>query len=242
MAYDKLKGKKTNWKSKGKGKGTMGKGKSDREMRFKQINAGRIKPEPFPRVLYTRLKYGSVGSIVTNTLTTATSNTFRLNSIWDPDLTGVGNTVVGHSALKDVYGRYLVTGAKINVRFYDPSSDAIRVGCRLRIAGNGATSGQNMSELISQPLTYQSGLANSGRQVKTFNFFVRPYSLMSLSRLEYHANTSKYSSAISANPTEDTCFMDIFAVEGTGTSRSVAYAIKITYYVQLYDRKSLQYS
>lgn len=215
---------------------------SNREFRFKQLNPYKVKPEPFPRVLYTRMKFGQVGSLVTNTLTTATSRTFRLNSIWDPDVTGTGSTVTGHTNIKDVYGRYLVTGAKVNIRFYDPSSDAVRVGCRLRIAGNGATSGQTMSQLIEQPMTYQSGLANSGAQVKTFNFFVRPYSLMSLSRLEYNANTSKYSSSISANPADDTCLLDIFAVEGTGVSRSVAYAIKITYYVQLYDRKALQSS
>lgn len=207
--------------------------------KFKAIKNYGITAEPFPRVLKTTMKYALVNSLSTNAFSTAVSQTFRLNSIWDPDFTLGGNTVVGHNVMSSIYGRYLVTGAKVNIRFYDPSSDAVRVGCRLRINGTNPTSGQTMTALVEQPLTYQSGLANSGRQVKVFNLWVPAWRLLGVSKLEYMANTTKYSSPMNGDPAEDKCLLDIFAVEGTNVSRSVAYAIKIVYYVQLYDRLPL---
>lgn len=235
-------GKKTKYtrKSYGKRKNFTSKSKGDRDMRFKQMNPYRVKPEFAPRVLYTRCKYATVSNFVTNALSTASAHTFRLNSIWDPDKSGIGTTCVGHAVLEQLYDRYLVTGAKINVRFYDPTTDAVRVGVRLRIRGGGACAGQTMTQLIEQPLTYQQGLAASGsQQSKNFSFFVRPWSLMGYSKLQYMADSNQFSAPIAGNPIADDCVFDVFAIEGTGTSRSVAYTVKIVYYVMLYDRRYL---
>lgn len=205
------------------------------EMRFKQINPYKVKPEPFPRVLYTRVKFGEVGVISTNNLTTAVSRTYRLNSIWSPIHT-TGPTVTGHAELASIYNRYLVTGCKVNIRFFDPSGESVRVGVRLRIDANGATAGNTQTQLVNQPMTYIGGLANSGKQTKNFNMFIRPWTLMGLSKLEYMANSTNYSSNISANPTVDRCLMDIFCVSGDGAVHALSYTVRLTYYVQLYDR------
>lgn len=214
--------------------------KKKREFRFKQMKPWSVKPEPFPRVLYTRMKYAVESGITAPAATgVAASVVFRLNSIYDPYHATGGTTVTGHATMSGIYDSYLVTGAKVNIRFYNPSSDQLRIGCRLRMKGSGATTGADVASLLEQPMTYQSGLADSGKQLKTFNFFVRPWTLMGLSKLEYFANTSLYGANMTANPSYDNCLMDIFAVDPTGTGASCRYVVKIVYYVQCYERKYL---
>ncbi len=45
----------------------------------------------------------------------ASTQVFRANSLYDPDLTGVGHQPMGRDALAAAYGHYLVTSAKITV-------------------------------------------------------------------------------------------------------------------------------
>lgn len=212
-----------------------------REFRFKGINnnESRVKPEPFPRVLQTRTKFGENAELTTSTQDVSAGFTYRIASIWDPNFSGTGKTVCGHAQLAAIYGRYLVTGTKVRVDFNNPVLDGMRVGVRLRINTGQTAIVRNMTQLVEQPMTYMSGLNDSGSQKKHFEFFIRPWTLMGLSKLEYMANTSKYSSLISANPAEDNAFIDVFMIDPTNVANTVRYVIKMIHYVQLYDRKYL---
>lgn len=204
--------------------------------RFKQANPYRVKPEPFPRTLKTRMKFAENYSLAQSTVDSAVSKVFRANSIYDPDQSGVGRSTVAWSAMNGLYGRYLVTGCKIMIKFTNPASDGMRVGVRLRVAAGGATSGQSVRQLAEQPLTYMAGLNDTGIQTKTMSFFVRPWSLSGLNKLEYMANTSKYSSVMAGTCATDNCWFDVFAVDPQNASNNVQFTIKIVYYVTLYDR------
>jgi len=208
----------------------------NRDYRFKGINTERVKPEPFPRVLYTRTKYAEQGFLTVATPGLSVGNTFRVNSIHDPNFTGgVGSTtVVGFTQLAAIYERYIVIGCKIMVSFNNPTRDDTRVGVRLRIRAGGSAINESIRGLQEQPMTYMSGINDSGSQRKSFSLFVRPWSLIGVSKLEYMANTSKYSSPMNGSPI-DVAFMDIFCANPTeGTT--VSYVVKMIHYVQLYDR------
>lgn len=214
--------------------------KTNRDYRFKQINQYRIKPEPFPRVLVTRMKYASYGRLTTSVQDYSTGVTFRLNSIWDPYYSGVGNTVVGWSNMDSIYKKYLVTGAKIYVSFNNPTTDGVRCGIRLRQINAETAIGKTTEQVIDQPLTYIGGINNTGSQKKDFSMFVRPWTLLGLSKLEYFANTSIYAPSLNANPaTNHEAYMDIFTLNQAQASSITDYLIKIVYYVQLFDRKPL---
>ena len=207
--------------------------------RFKQGPSYNVKPEPFPRVLKTRMKYARNGSLSQSIQNTSIRDTYRVNSLYDPFQSGVGATVVGHSNMAAIYSRYLITGCKIMIRFNNPSGDGMRVGVRLRVKAQSDTTSSTLQTLAEQPLTYISGLNNTGSQVKNMSFFVRPWTLMGLSKLEYMANTSSYSSAISSTPTKDEAWFDVFGVDPQNSSTNVSYTIRIIYYVSLYERKPL---
>lgn len=210
--------------------------------RFKGIDAYRVKPEPFPRTLYLPVKYFT--SSVINMLAADTANnfTFRVNSIFDPHAGAGGTTCVGFNQLAALYDRYQVLGAKIQVVFSAPSDGGVRVGVRLRVAAMNSTSGQTLKQLGEQPMTYISEISNTGSKKKNFSFFVRPWTLMGVSKLEYLANSSKYTQTMSTNPpTTDECMFDVFAVSKylPAPPVSVAFDVKIKYYVRLYDRVPL---
>lgn len=214
--------------------------KPSKDFRFKADKNYGIKPEPFPRVLFTRLKYGQSNKFNVPVLGVAVANSYRMNSIWDPDFTGVGLTVAGWSQMSALYDRYMVMGAKVIVSFNDPSADGIRVGCSLRQASNGPTSGLTIEQLTYYNNTYISGLNNTGKQTKNFSFYIKPWSLIGIDKLEYMANSSLYSSTMASFPSAP-CYIDVFAVneDPTAAAKTVLYTIKIIYYTKCYQRKQL---
>ncbi len=63
---------------------------------------------PFPKKLFTRLKY--VDQLQVNPGASTHIQTWRMNSIFDPDLTNVGHQPLYHDQLGVVYARYRVRG------------------------------------------------------------------------------------------------------------------------------------
>lgn len=204
---------------------------------FGSINSYRIKPEPFPRVMYSRAKFSDRGQMTIATPNVAVSESYRLNSIWDPRFALGGQTVVGHGNLMALYNKYMVLGARIRVSFNDPTVGANRVGCRIRIAGAGATVGKTVQQLAEKPLTYIDGLNNSGSQKKVFNFYVTPWSQIGISKLEYMTSSASYASVMNTDPVEP-CYFDIFAVNPINTG-NIQFLIQVVYDVKFFDRKDL---
>lgn len=208
------------------------------DRRFEARKSYKVKPEPFPRSLYLPVKYFATGSIATTVADTANSYTFRLNNCYDPHVGVNGTTCVGWSQLTALYDRYQVLGAKLVVNFTSATQNGTRCGVRLRVGAMNSTSGQNLKQLGEQPMTYISELATQGKNKKYFSFFIRPWTLMGVSKLEYMANSSKYCQTMSSLPPTDgdECWVDIFSVNKYVASTSVAFDVKIKYYIRLYDR------
>lgn len=60
---------------------------------------------------------------------------FRLNSVWDPDYSGVGVTVTGYSTFAALYGRYFVHGSKVSVEASIRDESAVTVNAGNIIMG-----------------------------------------------------------------------------------------------------------
>lgn len=198
-----------------------------------------VKSEPVPRVLYTKVKYADDQQFLCAD-SVAVAHKYSMNTIFSPNTAG-GHTTVGHAQLAQLYGQYWVMGARINVEFFDPTADGLNVGCRLAINGNDDVTGEGLSQAKGKPMTYISALSNSGNQRKKFSFQVKPWSLVGVSKLEYMANSSAYSSFITSNPsTWENCVIQLFAIGPDDTN--VRYQISIEYDTKLYARKAMEYS
>lgn len=213
----------------------------ERDFTFRGSQNNNIKPEPFPRVLLTRAKFcQNLGYITAGAGGTATAVSYRLNSVYDPAFALGGGSVAGWTVLNSAYSNYWVMGCKIIVSFSDPEADGVRVGCTLRLDGANAASGKSLEALGATPNTYISAINNTGNQAKTFNLYVKPWSLIGISKHEYLANSASYSSAMNNNPAVP-CYMDIFCVknDGSGVAVKVNCVVKVVYYTKFYNRKEL---
>lgn len=199
-----------------------------------------IRSDPFPSKLRIPLGYvkrGEISSSVASDII-GDEQVFRLNSIHDPDETvGIGSkTVWGFSVCNELYERYIVMGAQVKIKFTDPTTDGITVFCSLNQYNQLVS---NSAEIASGfALVYNSDVMNSGGQQKTFTFNVKPWGLLGISKLEYDANKSQYSSLMNNSPV-DQVKLRIACSSKSGTVTSINYEIDIVYDTILYSRIQL---
>ena len=216
-------------------------GKRGKKPTFRMVRPYGIKPDPFPTRLHTRCKYidsRQLDSGVTSGLC-GVERVYRMGSIFDPDLTGTGQTVVGHADFANLYGNYIVKGAKVEINFSDPSDDGMTAWASL----NQTVALQAASEVAcaQQSLVYSSNINNTGSQKKTMKFYVNPWNLRGLSKLEWMANKTGHSAAMSANPTSD-IYLRVAVSSAQASSKTMQCYIKIIYYVEFFNRLQLSAS
>lgn len=205
---------------------------------FRSSHSYGINPDPFPTRLLIRCKYADDGVLTSNSSlpnTCGNEIVYRLNSIYDPYYSIGGTTTVGWSTISAIYNKYIVTGAKVEVTFYDPSVDAGVPAVSL----NQVSPIQNLDvkQLGENALTYTSVVNNSGSQKKTFSFYVKPWQIQGLSKLEWMANKSTKSCNMNQNPTDELYIR--LAYCAYQTNGSIKYAIRIIYYTECFERTQL---
>lgn len=197
-----------------------------------------VKSDPFPTRLHARCKYATTGSLSTNATATQLGSdiTFRLNSIWDPYYPTGGSTVVGHSNFTALYNRYIVNGAKVEIVFTDPTSDGMT--CFASLNQTNTLSGLYEKGALEQALVYSNQINNTGSQKNRMVFYIRPWSLVGLTKLEWLSNKTIHSSAMTTNPSQD-LLLRINCACTTGGVQNIQYKIRILYYTEFFERRQL---
>ena len=159
-----------------------------------------------------------------------------MSSIYDCNFTSAGvQSTVGHANFAALYKGYIVNGAKIEVNFSNPQEDGMVAFCSLN--QTDALTGQADKTNYEHSLVYSSDVNNTGSQVRKFNFYVKPWSLLGLSKLEWQANKSTHSSALSGSPTQDILFR--LGASSATTSKTMHASVRIIYYVTFFERAQL---
>lgn len=130
------------------------------------------KGQPIPNRYRFNLRYCQYHQL-DPAATAFASNTFYVNSLYDPDYTGTGHQPMGFDQLSPLYNRYVVTGAKITTTF-ETSSSSMTTGTTVGItvhegAAFYASSSQDVETLIEQGKTSYKmlGVATGGNAVCT---------------------------------------------------------------------------
>lgn len=95
---------------------------------------------------------------ITPAASSSAYNTFRGNSIFDPDFTGVGSTASGYSNMAAVYGRYRVISAKVSVVFNATSANG---SMGFIIATPQNTVGTSFTAIMAQKFSWCKQLGNT---------------------------------------------------------------------------------
>ncbi|MDO3651306.1 hypothetical protein [Nocardia mangyaensis] len=85
---------------------------------------------PFPGIAYRTLPYSYLQTGISGSAT-ASAQVFRLNSLYDPDMTGAGAQPYGHDSLAALYYRYCVQGVTISAQVVNNSTTSCLLYCAL---------------------------------------------------------------------------------------------------------------
>lgn len=166
------------------------------------------------------------------------SHQFSGNSVFDPDLTGVGVQPLGYDQWSALYDRYRVNGSAIKVRFIAIGIDAATNSWEVCLVPSPVTTTfSSMDAARASP--YSIGTAKNMEQQ---GGYLRNY--MSTAKIEGVSKTTvrvddEFSSIVSSNPTEQWAWNVIGQPADRSTSASLIAFVSITYYVTFYSRKRL---
>lgn len=188
---------------------------------------------PFGRTYYARLPYVENSYIAATTLS-AVGYTYSANSVYDPRYQLGGSQPFQYDLLSTAYGRVWVHGAAVTLTFTNPTEDGMYCGYRVRGSGNlTTTAGHNIDYIQEMRDSHLSPINNSGKQTKTFKFYVNNPRVFGITKAQY-ANL-EYSHTTVGNPVAHV-WIEPFAISTfTSSGAIIRYNMKITYYCQFTD-------
>ncbi len=142
-------------------------GKKKRNQKSKRLGNGGMAggvvgltstPSIFPPMFRGKQIYNTVLSFAPPAGGVA-ANVFRLNSVYDPDLSGVGVSASCYSQLTALYGRYRVLAARSTVEFVNISTTT---PLTVFMTANPVTTvGVNIAQILSQRFVWTAGLSTT---------------------------------------------------------------------------------
>lgn len=224
----------------------MRSGGSKAQRYFKKAPFNRyITTDPFPAKKPCKLHYSEtftftsgVGGIF------GTEQVMSLNSLFDPNTTGVGHQPYGHDELALLYKSYKVFGVLIKLTFTDPSDDGVACGARICSASSSQSmTSQSIAQVDEQPMSVVRYLNNTGNQKVVIKQYVPMYVLAGLTKLQFDAThnnsyTTSFGSSPAATPNLRISCADINGTSGT-TCKCV---VNLTYFTQCFERAPLSQS
>jgi len=163
---------------------------------------------------------------------------FNLNSIFDPDRSGVGHQPYGHDTYQTLYQRYRVHKCKYIVSGVATSTNATR----LTVAPlNNVTAQNSSSQIEEQSSVYRTkNMYYTGSSNFVFTGLVDLATLNGVSASEYKSD-DRFESNFGSSPTELMALHCI--VSGlTGGVASVAANVKLSFYCEFTDPVQLAQS
>ena len=196
-------------------------------------------PPPFVDNKIVKLKYHAAANLSV-TAGAMTYQTFRLNSIYDPDLTGVGGQPRYYDQLLSATGpylRYRVIGCKVKIQFVNDNTAAGAlgyVGMYARDSTAAAISSTDLTGLTELPNTKYTvlGTMNSSKGIIPMKAYWNIAKVMGIQDI---ADSEDAEGAYNGNPT-DSVLLDVYYYPLDGATTTSIYAlVDLEYIVQLMD-------
>ena len=199
-------------------------------------------PDAFPNTFTTSLKYVEVVEIDCEGLGAPKKYEFRANSIYDPNLTGVGHQPIGRDQFSALYDHYTVIGSKLKATFYPKGDYAQNVSMFL---GGMTTDTTNTFTSVSEMLEQSGARGNILTKLGTKASVVRnlkysPRKMFKIGKGSIIGN-ARITTQVGTNPTEDAIFQ-LFAVQPDGSSVDpipIKVLVEIEYIVVFSEKRPL---
>jgi hypothetical protein len=182
----------------------------------------------FPQQMKVCLKYGH-NSNFTTTVSIANDNKFRLNSIFDPDLSGVGHQPQGRDQWNLLYNRYRVDSVRYTIRSLSMTTHGMMLAA---LPNNNTTTLTDPEQFEESPLTVIKPVGTG-----TPTTLVRHLDLKVLNGVSknMYENDDRFQSLFSTNPTEVLVLHVGLWELGALASVTASFNITLEYFVTLFD-------
>ena len=189
----------------------------------------------------TKLNYSELFAITYAGFGTPGIYQFRVNSIFDPNLTGVGHQPLGHDQLGLIYQRYRVRGMSYNISFANTEAKNAEVMISLRPNAAYSTVIETVRE--SAYTVYKTMLGEDGTSAayKRAKGFAKVSKLRGVARGVVNFD-DQYQALIGANPALVPVLTIYVNNQNTAQSLVVNCRVDLVYYVELFDRLVLEQS
>lgn len=215
------------------------------------------KSMPFPHIKRVRLNYQGYCALNTTSLsaTFGTSQSICLNSLFDPDQTGVGHQPYGYDqlcALAGPYNRYKVNAAKVTLIFFglnggdsDSALQQCMGGCVLENPTQGAynIAGKTIEAIGEQNMSQIVRLNNTGAAHGQISFYIPMYKAFNWGKKDFQREQSNTTGPWDNEPASKVLLKCAIACLSAPTTQVGCYmTYRITYYAELYSRQILAQS
>lgn len=224
------------------------KGKRYRRKTYKRRKTRRNRPSvaisrgsPIPDRFVTKMKYSGLYALTTAGVAVPAYHLFRLNSIFDPDYTGVGHQPLGHDELTPLYNKYVVSGVSWRVTYTNQSTSDYCDVCVIP-RPNIATI-PLMDTVFESPYVRRAtiGPETGARNIVTMKGYVSMAKLRGVSKSKI-LNENDNSALIGANPVIVPTLQLYVENQNTLATITAVARVELIYYVTLYDRRVLSQS
>ncbi len=177
----------------------------------------------------SRMTFGYHGL---GTLTEAAASTgglyqFRLNSIYDPDYTGVGTVAQGYTAVTALYGLFRVVRARVIIRLTLNTTGQAIVGF---IPSLSPTLTANWQYLESQPMARSKliqGNVGGGHSVAEWNQVIDLPRVCGLTSSQYQTDMD-FAHSTGSNPARSV-YLNVFLAGNSAAAQTMIYNVRIVY-------------
>lgn len=218
----------------------MGKGKSVRRARSRRPARG-LTPlaTPVPQHYVTKMLYFDDNFLTEAGAGVGTFHTYCLNSLYDPNVTGVGTQPVTYDQWSAMYNRFRVVKVDVKACMVNASVNAL---CSVGYICNVAT--VLPANAMAWPCQRYSDsqllpIATAGPALQNFEFSIYPWDVVGLTRSQYF-DEADYSHAATSGPLRP-IFLHLF-VKGTTQVAGCQYSIRLCYHVEVAEPVSLTVS
>lgn len=161
---------------------------------------------------------------------------FNLNSVFDPNRTGIGHQPYGFDTMASIYNRYRVIGATWNIQMWNPSS-AVRC---VAIPCNELPAFTSISEVCENPRSKWKSFIPGGSPVMLRGYTSIP-SLTGRNKAQYMAD-DRYQALTTGSPNELALLYITAANMADSTIDGTLFNITLEYTVEYFDPKNLAQS
>lgn len=188
-----------------------------------------------PRIR-VKLEYNRDFTLAASSPSVAQYHTFRLNSLFDPDLTGIGGQCSGFDEWATLYEKYCVYGCKVTVRCVNKTSNpAVVVMFPSAVQPSSITDSETARQQAGA--VYRMLGASTGYDAKVMS---RYYTISSIYGVSKRAvlESDGYRSLVSTNPANQALITIMVDSSPTQAAYDVTYNIQMVFYAELSSRQS----